>query len=71
VVDVVPTWMWGLGYTLTQSGEYWARVRASSQFVVPQVSFERHRNRIWEPLVRYRPGDFAVFRLSPSRARLW
>jgi hypothetical protein len=26
--EVVPTWTWGLGYTIPQSGEYWLRVLA-------------------------------------------
>jgi hypothetical protein len=71
VVDVVPSWTWGLGYTLNQSGEYWVRIRASSEFLVPKVAFERVRDGIWVPVTSYRPGDFAVFRLSPARRRIW
>ncbi len=70
-IAVVPTWQWGLGYTVKASGEYWVRIRASSQFLIPKVSFDRIQNGVWTPLVTYRPGDFAIFQLLPTRKRLW
>jgi hypothetical protein len=69
--DVVPTWSWSLGYTVSESGEYWVRIQTTSKFLIPKVSFERVQNGIWIPLVNYRPGDFAVFRLKPARKRVW
>jgi hypothetical protein len=71
IIAVVPTWQWGLGFTVTISGEYWVRVQTSSEFLIPKVSFEHSQNGVWTPVVDYKPGDFAVFRLKPSRKRLW
>ena len=71
VVALTPTWQWGLGYTISQSGEYWVRVRTSSDALIPKVSFERLQSGVWIPLVTYRPGDFAVFQLTPKRQRVW
>ena len=68
---VVPTWNWGLGYTVAESGEYWLRIQVTSEFLIPKASFERQRESVWIPVVSYRPGDFAVFKLKPSRKRLW
>lgn len=68
---VTPTWVWGLGFTVSKSGEYWLRVQATSEFLVPKASFERLRDGIWIPVVSYRPGDFAVFDLHPLRKRIW
>jgi hypothetical protein len=70
-VTIIPTWGWGLGFTISQSGEYWVRIRASSQFLIPKASFERYENSTWVPVVSYRPGDFAVFKLHPRRKRIW
>ncbi len=70
-VDVTPTWNWGLGYTISESGEYWVRVRVTSQFLIPKASFERVHDGVWIPFVTYRPGDFAIFKLQPSRKRIW
>jgi hypothetical protein len=70
-VAVVPTWQWSLGYTATDSGEYWVRVQTTSEFLIPKVSFERVQNGVWIPVISYQPGDFAIFRLKPSRKRLW
>ena len=70
-VAVVPTWQWGLGYTLKDSGEYWVRVQTTSEFLIPKVSFELFQNGVWTPVISYQPGDFAIFRLKPSRKRLW
>jgi hypothetical protein len=69
--DVTPTWTWGLGYTIPNAGEYWLRVRVASEYLVPKASFERLSNGIWLPLVTYRPGDFAIFKLRPTRKRIW
>ena len=69
VVAVAPTWMWGLGFTAKESGEYWLRVQSTSESLVPQASFERVDAGVWKPVVSYRPGDFAVFSLT--RKRLW
>jgi hypothetical protein len=68
---VEPSATWALGFPVAQSGEYWVRVRASSQEVIPKVSFERLRDGVWYPVVSYRPADFALFRLRPSRKRMW
>src|SRR5712691_7749094 len=38
-VAVTPSWQWGLGFTIPESGEYWVRVRATSEFLVPKVLF--------------------------------
>lgn len=70
-VAIVPTWQWGLGFTVPESGEYWVRVQVTSQFLIPKVSFERLQSEIWGPIVSYRPGDFAVFQLKPTRKRIW
>lgn len=68
---VTPTWMWGLGFTVPESGEYWLRIQASAEFLVPQASFERLHGGVWTPVVTYRPGDFAAFDLHPRRKRIW
>lgn len=47
------------------------RIAATSDVLIPKVSFERLQAGTWDPVVTYRPGDFAVFRLKPSRKRLW
>ncbi len=70
-IAVVPTWQWGLGFTVTESGEYWVRVQTTSEFLIPKVSFERVQNGTWTPVAVYSPGDFAVFQLKPSRKRVW
>ncbi|HZK79550.1 MAG TPA: hypothetical protein VFC46_00745 [Humisphaera sp.] len=31
---VAPNWQWGLGFTVHESGEYWVRVQASSEFLI-------------------------------------
>jgi hypothetical protein len=71
VVPVTPTWQWGLAYTVSNSGEYWLRIRTSSASLIPKASFERVDNGVWVPVVTYRPGDFAVFKLLAARERLW
>lgn len=71
VVDLIPTWTWGLGYTAFESGEYWLRIRTSTEFLIPKTSFERTRDGLWVPVVSYLPGDFAVFALQPVRRRIW
>ena len=70
ITVVAPTWQWGLGFTVPSSGEYWARISASSEFLIPKASFERLQGSFWAPVVSYRPGDFAVFKL-PLRKRIW
>lgn len=69
IVTVTPTWTWTLGFTVKDPGEYWLRVQASSEALIPKASFERLDGSIWKPVVSYRPGDFAVFSLT--RKRLW
>ena len=71
VVHVVATWQWSLGYTVPSGGEYWLRILATTENLVPKASFERVQNGAWVPVVSYRPGDFAVFQLRPARKRLW
>lgn len=67
VVALTPSWTWTLGYTVAESGEYWLRVRASSKSMIPKASFERLQGGVWVPVVTYRPGDFAIFKLSCER----
>jgi hypothetical protein len=67
---IVPTWQWGLGFTVPNSGEYWLRISVSSEYLIPKASFERLQGSIWAPVVSYRPGDFAIFKL-PIRKRIW
>jgi hypothetical protein len=69
--NVSPTWNWSLGSTISESGEYWLRVRVTSEFLIPKASFERVHDGVWLPFVTYRPGDFAIFKLKPSRKRIW
>ena len=69
VVAVAPTWNWGLGFTIPESGEYWLRIQAASEFLIPKAAFERVQGGLWIPIVTYRPGDFAAFSLG--RRRLW
>jgi hypothetical protein len=69
-ITVDSTEVWGLGFSAVISGEYWIRIQVSSDVLVPKVSFERH-DGVWIPIVTYRPGDFAVFDLHPSRKRIW
>jgi hypothetical protein len=71
VIAIVPTWQWSIAFTVPSSGEYWVRIAVTSEVLIPKVSFERVQSGIWLPLVTYRPGDFAIFRLTPSRQRLW
>jgi hypothetical protein len=71
VVDIVPSWQWGLGFTIPNSGEYWVRISVSSADLIAKASFERIQNGIWVPVVSYLPGDFANFKLQPNRKRLW
>jgi hypothetical protein len=71
VVDIIPTWQWGLGFTVPQSGEFWVRIEVSSAVLVPKASFERIQNGIWVPYVSYLPGDFAIFELFPNHKRIW
>jgi hypothetical protein len=63
--------VWGLGFTVSVSGEYWLRVRTTSEFLIPKASFERFQPSVWIPIVSYRTGDFAVFKLRPRRTRIW
>ena len=70
VVVVTPSWNWGLGFTIPDSGEYWVRIQATSEYLIPKASFERlDATSTWRPEVTYRPGDFAIFDLT--RKRLW
>lgn len=70
-VDIIPSWAWGLGYTVKDSGEYWVRIRMTSESLISKVSFERVSGGIWNSYVTYNPGDFAVFKLAPARKRIW
>src|SRR5262245_34033636 len=70
-VVVVPSWTWTFAFTVSQSGEYWLRIQATSGFLIPKASFERSQNSVWIPIVTYRPADFATFTLQPHRKRLW
>ncbi len=70
-VVVTPTWQWSLAFTIPNSGEYGVRIRATSECLIPKVAFERLQGDLCIPVVSYRPGDFAVFKLRPSRKRVW
>jgi hypothetical protein len=71
-ITIVPTWTWGLGFTIKESGEYWVRIQTTSDLLIPKVSFERFSQQgVWTPVIDYKPGDFAIFQLTPSRKRLW
>jgi hypothetical protein len=70
-VALTPAWEWSLGFTIATSGEYWVPIHATSEFLVPKASFERVKNSVWVPVVSYPPGDFAVFKLRPTRRRSW
>jgi hypothetical protein len=70
-VIVTPTWVWGLGYTLSTNGEYWLRVQATSENLIPKASFERPVSSVWSPQVTYLPNDFAIFKLKPVKRRIW
>jgi hypothetical protein len=69
-IVVVPTWTWGFAFTVSESGEYWVRIQATSESLIPKASFERPQNPVGIPMVSYRPGDFAIFMLQPHRKRL-
>jgi hypothetical protein len=69
LVAVTSTWTWGLGFTVKASGEYWLRIQATSEALIPKASFERVDAGTWKPVVSYRPGDFAAFSLT--RKKLW
>jgi hypothetical protein len=68
-VTVAATWTWGLSFPVKDPGEYWLRIQASSEALIPKASFERLDGAIWKLVESYRPGDFAVFSLT--RKRLW
>ncbi len=70
-VVVTPTWQWSLAFTIPNAGEYGVRIRATSECLIPQVAFERLQGDLCIPVVSYGPGDFAVFKLRPSRKRVW
>ena len=58
IVNLIPTWTWGLGFTVPQSGEHWVRILATSNDLAPKVSFERLEGSVFTPTVNYKPGDF-------------
>ena len=74
---LVPTWMGGASYTIQESNEYWVRILSTSEFVIPQVAFDRlsepgpHPRPPFTPFVMYRPNDLALFELQPQRRRRW
>jgi hypothetical protein len=68
---VVPSWSWGFAVTVAEDASYWLRIRATSAFLIPKALFEHLTGGVWVPVVTYRPGDFAVFKLKPVRKRLW
>ena len=70
-VAVTAAWTWGLGFTVSESGEYWVRIQTGSEFLIPKASFERFRDSVWQPIVHYKPGDFAVFEPLLSQKRIW
>lgn len=66
-----PTFRWAMAYTTETSGEYWVRILVGSQYLIPDVSFVRFVDGRQTSFVRYLPGDFAVFKLKPTRQRRW
>src|SRR5258708_7877235 len=68
---VTPTWTWGLGFTISSSGEYWLRIQVTSEFLIPKAAFERNEAGVFTPVVSYEPGDFAIYDLVPARRRVW
>ena len=68
-VSVAATWTWTLGFTVKNPGEYWVRIQATSESLIPKADFQRVTSGIWTSFVSYKPGDFAVFSLT--RKRLW
>ena len=66
-IVIAATWTWGLGFTISESGEYWVRIQTGSEFLIPKASFERLRGSTWTPVVNYKPGDFAVFEPQPRK----
>lgn len=70
-IDVNPTAGWGLGYPISTSGEYWLRIKATSESIIPKSSFERHIDSTRKPRVSYLPNDFAKFKLIPTKRRKW
>jgi hypothetical protein len=69
-VVVTPTWAWFVSFPVKDPGEYWLRVQATSESLIPRASFERlDASGASRTIESYRPGDFAVFSLT--RKRLW
>ena len=67
----------GLAYTIdfeAGSGNYWVAIRASSDLLVPTVTFEHWVEEegpgMFLPFVHYKNGDFAVFKLKKSGKRV-
>ncbi|MGF6755237.1 hypothetical protein [Paraburkholderia sp. GAS42] len=67
-IEFIATGAGGTGLTVQKSGEYWVRIRVSSEFLVAQVSFERLDGTSRNPIIVYSPRDFAVFELPH---RIW
>jgi hypothetical protein len=61
VMNLIPSWTGGLGFTVQTSGEYWVQVLASSESVVVTAAFQRLEGGSFIPVVSYSPGNFAVF----------
>lgn len=68
-VVVTPTWTWGMGLAVKDSADYWLRIQATSDALVPKALFLHDEAGVWKTIESYRPGDFAVFSLT--RKRLW
>jgi hypothetical protein len=65
-----PLFTGGLGFTVSEGGEYWVRIQGS-EWIIPHVFFERLHQRTLTPWLVYKPGDFAVFDQQPVRRRRW
>jgi hypothetical protein len=76
-VTVPPGEAWGFGFTALPNvggGAYWLRLRTSSEFLIPTLSWvrsEQAEGGKFVPFVNFRPGDFAIFRLRPTHERIW
>jgi len=68
-LPVGATWAWFVTLNLMEPGEFWLRIRTSSEALVPGASFDKYEGTEAKPRMIYRPGDFAVFSLA--RKRLW
>lgn len=68
-VVVASSWTWAMGFAVKDSADYWLRIQATSDALIPKALFLHDEAGVWKTVEHYRPGDFAVFSLT--RKRLW